>query len=87
MIGYGSKDKTFCIGYLPPLRKPCLVIKDGNSIIKVASFNNAESARTFMDFFADLFILPKIDWTGDDIPVGLMTKEERDKVFEEVMKR
>lgn len=36
-------------------KKPCLAIfEEPNSIVKVASFNNEESAELFMNYIADM---------------------------------
>lgn len=85
MIGYGYDGKMYGIEYIPPRRKPCLVVQKKGVRMKIASFDNAAKARVFLDFMADLYGMQKVDWMGDDIPVGLMTKEERDSVFERMM--
>lgn len=36
----------------PARKKPCLVVKQGNEIIKVASFNSEDTADWFMEKFA-----------------------------------
>ena len=72
----GNCKKEIGIGYIPYRLKPCLVIREGNAITKYASFNNTESAREFMDAFTEFLGMPKIDWTGDDIPWGLMHDDE-----------
>lgn len=81
MIGYEKEvnGKAMCIGvsYLPERKKPCLVIRDENSITKFASFNNELSARVFMDLFADFLGAPRIDWKNDyNVPMGLLTDAE-----------
>ena len=78
MIGYSNSDKDIAIGvdYMPGRRKPCLVIKEGNTCTKVASFNNEVSARVFMDAFAKTINVEKIDWKADYVPLGLSTKTD-----------
>lgn len=63
MIGYGNNERWFGAMYLLPARKkPCLVIKKGATITKVASFNNEEAVKEFFDFVSSMFYLDKIDW-------------------------
>ena len=54
-------DKGFGFMNMPYRKKPCLTIKDGNTYTKVASFNNEESAVTFMDYVAEMFSVPRKD--------------------------
>lgn len=44
-----SLDMTVGVDVLPYRKKLCLVIQEGNTEIKYASFNNDESAREFME--------------------------------------
>ena len=37
----------------PARKKPCLVVMDGNKVVKYASFNNDMAADEFMDILAD----------------------------------
>lgn len=72
MIGYENENKGYGVRYVHDRKKPCLVIKKENRYQKVASFNNAESVRLFFDTLAEVHGLITIDWTGDDIPIGLL---------------
>lgn len=60
---------------MPERRKPCLCIQMGNVITKVASFNDYNSAKVYMDFMAEMFNLTPIEWNSDDMPVGFRTDE------------
>ena len=79
MLGYIKhiRGEKHAIGveYLPERIKPCLVVRIDNETIKCASFKNAKAARYFMDFLAEFLGAPPIDWTGDDIPFGLLIEE------------
>ena len=44
-----------CITYTPYRKKPCLCIEEGNTLTKVASFNNEESAKWFADKMEQFF--------------------------------
>lgn len=46
------------IGMKPARKKPCLVVRKGNQVIKVASFNNEEAAVWFADIFEDFLEIP-----------------------------
>ena len=46
-IKIGSMDMS------PARKKPCLVVNDGKSITKYASFNNEMAALEFMEILAD----------------------------------
>ena len=80
IVGYKKfvKNGTLSIGveYLPDRIKPSLMVRTGNMHIKCATFKDAESARYFMNFFAEFIDAPQIDWTGDDIPFGLLIEED-----------
>lgn len=82
MIGYGKEDNAFGVSFIPPRKKPCLCIQKGNTLTKVASFNNAASAKRFLDFMSDLFNMEKIDWNGHDIPYALC--DDPVKFFEDI---
>lgn len=77
MTGYTNKniDKSIGIGYMHQRLKPCLILREGNVETKLASFNNSESARLFIDSLAEIFNLEKTDWTSDDLPVGFRTDD------------
>lgn len=38
---------------IPMRKKPCLVVREGNTITKVASFNSEETAEWFMKKFGE----------------------------------
>lgn len=38
-----------CISYMPNRKKPCLCVEEGNTLTKVASFNNEEAAKWFAE--------------------------------------
>ena len=80
MVGYKktTKDDVYKIGveYLPERIRPCLMVGINNLTVKCAFFNNAETARYFMNFLAGFIDAPPIDWTGDDIPWGLLIEED-----------
>ena len=76
---YNGKKIEIGIAYLTDRKRPCLVIRSNrNEIAKYASFNNEDAAREFMDIFADFLGMPRIDWTGDDIPWGLLRQGEEE---------
>jgi len=79
MIGYGFNNNRFiAVGYLLPQRKkPCLLMVKDNTITKLATFNNEDAARAFFDFYAEINHCERIDWEGDDIPVGLRLEAEK----------
>lgn len=56
MFGYvkkvNGKNLTIGVDTIPYRKKPCLVVMQGNEIVKYASFNNKEAAQEFMDIFA-----------------------------------
>lgn len=55
MIELHKGDMKICAGYLPGRTKPCLCIyTTPNSIRKVASFNDWESAELFMDYLSKM---------------------------------
>ena len=73
MKGYAKRigDKKIAIGvdYLRYRKKPCLVVLEewrGAVMSKYASFNNEDSARKFMDIFADFIGAEKIEWLGEE---------------------
>ena len=58
---YKNRVKDIGIGIMdmkPARKKPCLVVQKGNQIIKVASFNNEESAVWFNDVFSEFLEIP-----------------------------
>ena len=85
MIGYKSNLAVYEIGvgYMPPRKKPCLIVKCGNTETKYASFNDEYSAREFMNIFASFVGAPLINWNGDDIPMGLV--EDLDKCLGDII--
>ena len=52
MMLYVKGDLAIGVMNLIPMRKkPCLVVREGNTITKVASFNSKETADWFMERF------------------------------------
>lgn len=51
MIVYSSKNskKEIVIAFMPGRKKPCLGIREGNTITKVASFNGENERGFFVD--------------------------------------
>ena len=43
----------------PMRKKPCLVVEEGNTAVKVASFNNEGAAVWFMNKFMQFMELPE----------------------------
>lgn len=73
MKGYAKRigDKKIAIGvdYINYRKKPCLVVlEEGHRVVmsKYASFNDEDSARKFMDIFADFIGAEKIEWFGEE---------------------
>lgn len=44
-----------CISTMPYRKKPCLCVKEGNTLTKVASFNNEETAKWFSEKIETMF--------------------------------
>ena len=72
--------KKVCIGIerFPYRKKYGLGVKIGNVCTKVATFNNVDSARFFMNKLCAFVGIAPIDWNGDDIPWGLQEGLEVD---------
>jgi len=69
MIGYQCMGVSIGVETEMPYRKkPCLVVKKGNTGTKYASFNNMESAQEFMNIFAEFVGAEKLfpDRSYDD---------------------
>lgn len=51
MIVYSSKNskKEIVIAFMPGREKPCLGIREGNTITKVASFNDEDERDLFVN--------------------------------------
>lgn len=47
---------------MPYRKKLCLVVEEGNTLTKYATFNNEEAAYAFMDLFCDFMGVERIDW-------------------------
>lgn len=52
-IGIGT------MSMIPKRKKPCIVVREGNTCVKVASFNNEESAIWFLEKFEKFLEIPK----------------------------
>ena len=62
----GDRKLTIGVSPMPYRKKLCLVVEEGNTLTKYATFNNEESAYAFMDVFADFMGVERIDWFGRD---------------------
>ena len=58
----GYRKMTIGVSTMPHKKKPCLVVEEGNTITKYATFNNEEAAYEFMDLFADFIGVERIEW-------------------------
>ena len=61
----GDRKLTIGVSTMPYRKKKlCLVVEEGNTLTKYATFNNEEAAYVFMDLFADFIGVERIDWFG-----------------------
>jgi hypothetical protein len=60
----GGRKLTIGVSTMPYRKKPCLVVEEGNTLTKYATFNNDESAYEFMDLFCDFMGVERIEWFG-----------------------
>ena len=60
----GNRKLTIGVSEMPYRKKLCLVVGEGNTLTKYATFNNEETAYKFMDLFADFMGVERIDWFG-----------------------
>lgn len=60
----GGKKLTIGVSTMPYRKKLCLVVEEGNTITKYATFNNEETAYEFMDLFCDFIGIERIEWFG-----------------------
>lgn len=60
----GDRKLTIGVSTMPYRKKPSLVVEEGNTLTKYATFNNEEAAYAFMDLFADFIGIERIDWFG-----------------------
>ena len=58
----GDRKLTIGVSTMPYRKKLCLVVEEGNTITKYATFNNEEAAYEFMDLFADFTGVERIEW-------------------------
>lgn len=54
----------------PNRNKPCLVVREGNQVTKVARFNNDEAARWFIEKVIRFMELPEPHIEGEDAENG-----------------
>ena len=47
-------DRKLAVWTLPERKKPCLMVLDGNRATKVASFNNEETAKLFVEVYNNI---------------------------------
>ena len=68
MNGYktriGNRSIAIGVSIMPYRKKLCLVVEEGNTLTKYATFNNEQSAYEFMDIFADFISAKRIEWFG-----------------------
>lgn len=62
MTGYDNGKYQIVVCYMPTRKKPCLAVRKGHCVVKYATFNDEESAKEFLDIFADFIGVPKTDW-------------------------
>ena len=58
----GYRNMTIGVSTMPYRKKLCLVVEEGNTLTKYATFNNEEAAYEFMDLFADFIGVERIEW-------------------------
>ena len=58
----GYRKMTIGVSTMPYRKKLCLVVEEGNTLTKYATFNNEEAAYEFMDLFADFIGVERIEW-------------------------
>ena len=70
MVGICKRtgDRKIAIGVstMPYRKKLCLVVEEGNTLTKYATFNNEKAAYAFMDLLCDFMGVERIDWFGGD---------------------
>ena len=49
-----AEKRRFVIWHLPTRKKPCLMVTEGNTATKIASFNNEESAQMFAEVLGNI---------------------------------
>lgn len=49
-----AENRRLAIWHLATHKKPCLMVLEGNTATKIASFNNEESARLFTEIVNSL---------------------------------
>lgn len=60
----GNRKMTIGISEMPFRKKLCLVVEEGMTRTKYATFNNEEAAYAFMDAFCDFMGVERVDWFG-----------------------
>lgn len=60
----GKRKLTIGVSTMPYRKKLCLVVDEGNTRTKYATFNNEEAAHEFMDLFCDFMGVECIEWFG-----------------------
>lgn len=60
----GDRELTIGVSTMPYRKKLCLVVEEGNTLTKYATFNNEKAAYAFMDLFADYMGVERIEWFG-----------------------
>ena len=60
----GERKLTIGVDTMPYRKKLCLVVEEGNTLTKYATFNNEEAAYAFMDLFCDFMGVERIERFG-----------------------
>jgi hypothetical protein len=60
----GGRKLTIGVSTMPHRKMLCLVVEEGNTLTKYATFNNEEAAYAFMDLFCDFMGVERIEWFG-----------------------
>ena len=57
----GGRKLTIGISEMPYRKKLCLVVEEGNTLTKYATFSSDEAAYEFMDLFSDFIGVDRIE--------------------------
>lgn len=60
----GNRKLTIGVSKVPYRKKLCLVVEEGNTLTKYATFDNEEAAYKFMDLFCDFMDVERIERFG-----------------------
>lgn len=59
-------DEALTMAYLPDLKKPCLCIRRGGSLKKIATLQSEDDGIELMGFIADMFHLERSQSTFEE---------------------